>query len=670
MNNPIVVPMTVATYGVRSSVDVSADNIGVVATPSVDSVGVPMEMSVDNHGLTPSISEESPGLPMELAVAVRSGGGGAVTGVKGNAESTYRTGNVNLTADDIGVVIPTDLSDFTNDVGYIIGSDVPSNETDPTVPSWAKASSKPSYTAAEVGALPDTTVIPTKTSDLQNDSHFVSDSNYVHTDNNFTSTAKAKLGTIEGYAQKNIIEEVHVNGTALTVTNKAVDVTVPTNTSDLNNDSGYLTSSDAVTSFNGAVGAVTYSAHEVPSGGNAGQVLKKISATDYDYGWRNESEILPSAYCTTSGSTAAKKASCSLWAASSNSYLHFLLGSANTSASALTLEINVTGAKPVYINGEASSATNYSLPAGSYIIFYDGTNYHFRTDGKLPADIKGISGKTASIPMGWLDDTSTATVMTAQVDGITELRNGVCCYLTNGVITSASGWTLNINGLGAKPVYQSMAAASRTTTIFNVAYTGLFVYNENRVEGGCWDYFYGYNSDTNTIAYSIRNYQSSCPLDYALYRYQFLFTKRDGHLFPTNNVSNKPSVYTKVLNTDAFDPKRDIYYYTTTTTIGVGSYGNASYLYKKYYACDMRYGFNVPSNLTAKEPVYLRCVPQTDKTLVLDGDSCVTQTLPTTADNKVYLYLGVSYSTYQIELSLEHPCYIYDSNISAVTTWG
>lgn len=36
-------------------------------------------------------------------------------------------------------------------------------ETDPTVPSWAKASSKPSYTASEVGALPSTTVIPTIT---------------------------------------------------------------------------------------------------------------------------------------------------------------------------------------------------------------------------------------------------------------------------------------------------------------------------------------------------------------------------------------------------------------------------------------------------------------------------------------------------------------------------
>ena len=33
-------------------------------------------------------------------------------------------------------------------------------ETDPTVPAWAKAASKPTYTAAEVGALPDTTIIP------------------------------------------------------------------------------------------------------------------------------------------------------------------------------------------------------------------------------------------------------------------------------------------------------------------------------------------------------------------------------------------------------------------------------------------------------------------------------------------------------------------------------
>ena len=91
------------------------------------------------------------------------------------------------------------------------------------------------------------------------------------------------------------------------------------------------------------------------------------------------------------------------------------------------------------------------------------------------------------LPMGNVDSTSTSTVFTATVPGITSLRDGVCCYLTNGVVTSASGWTLNVNGLGALPVYSTLAAATRATTIFNVNYTMLFVYNSSRVAGGCWD---------------------------------------------------------------------------------------------------------------------------------------------------------------------------------------
>lgn len=42
--------------------------------------------------------------------------------------------------------IPKKTSDIQNDSGFI------STETDPTVPSWAKEATKPSYTAAEVGA--------------------------------------------------------------------------------------------------------------------------------------------------------------------------------------------------------------------------------------------------------------------------------------------------------------------------------------------------------------------------------------------------------------------------------------------------------------------------------------------------------------------------------------
>jgi len=104
--------------------------------------------------------------------------------------------------------------------------------------------------------------------------------------------------------------------------------------------------------------------------------------------------------------------------------------------------------------------------------------------------------QVAVIPTGRLDSTSTATAMTATVEGIRELKDGVCVWLENGVVTSASGVKLNVNGLGAKPIYNSMADASAVTTAFNVNYTMLFVYNSTRVSGGCWDMVYGYDSNT------------------------------------------------------------------------------------------------------------------------------------------------------------------------------
>ena len=48
-----------------------------------------------------------------------------------------------------GIAIPSKVSDLTNDSGFISSY----TETDPTVPAWAKANEKPSYTAGEVGAI-------------------------------------------------------------------------------------------------------------------------------------------------------------------------------------------------------------------------------------------------------------------------------------------------------------------------------------------------------------------------------------------------------------------------------------------------------------------------------------------------------------------------------------
>lgn len=72
------------------------------------------------------------------------------------------------------IIVPTKVSELTNDSGYLTSY----TETDPTVPAWAKQPTKPSYTAAEVGALSDSTVIPTvptKVSAFTNDAGYLTE---------------------------------------------------------------------------------------------------------------------------------------------------------------------------------------------------------------------------------------------------------------------------------------------------------------------------------------------------------------------------------------------------------------------------------------------------------------------------------------------------------------
>lgn len=114
-------------------------------------------------------------------------------------------------------------------------------------------------------------------------------------------------------------------------------------------------------------------------------------------------------------------------------------------------------------------------------------------------DKTGDAYRASSIPSGQVDSTSTSTAYTATISGITSLHDGVAVLLKNGVVTSASGFTIDINGQGAKPVYNNMAAAGRETTIFNINYTLLLLYDEDRVDGGCWVCYRGYYSDNNYV---------------------------------------------------------------------------------------------------------------------------------------------------------------------------
>ena len=86
--------------------------------------------------------------------------------------------------------------------------------------------------------------VPTKTSDLTNDDNVVKDASYVHTDNNYTTTEKNKLSGIASGAEVNVQAnwaETNTSSDAY-IKNKP---TIPTQTSQLTNDSGFISSAQS-----------------------------------------------------------------------------------------------------------------------------------------------------------------------------------------------------------------------------------------------------------------------------------------------------------------------------------------------------------------------------------------------------------------------------------------
>ena len=278
---------------------------------------------------------------------------------------------------------------------------------------------------------------------------------------------------------------------------------------------------------------------------------------------------------------------------------------------------------------------------------------------------------TAAIPYGKCDDTSTATNFTVTVPGIRELVSGVCCLIRNGVITSASGCKLNVNGLGAKPIYSSMAAATAVTTAFNVSYTMLFVYDgtNTRVSGGCWVMYYGIDNNTNTIGYQVRTNSYSMPMTSVVYRYRLLFTSKDGaHFVPANNSTSTNATTNRSVCQDPIDPHGPIVYYGTTAAVNQGSRPAVASLWQQYQVT-LGYSFAKGSALTMTPwaPVYLMCAPQSDGSAIIDSTTPWVQALPNTNDGKIYIFLGVAYSETALELNILHPIYYHDG--TAIRIW-
>lgn len=276
-----------------------------------------------------------------------------------------------------------------------------------------------------------------------------------------------------------------------------------------------------------------------------------------------------------------------------------------------------------------------------------------------------------SIPYAQVDATSTATVYTATVEGITELYDGVTVMLHNGVVTSASEFTININNLGALPVYSNMATGNtvtpttptRETTIFNINYTMLFTYSSTIVSGGGWICYRGYDANTNTIGYQLRTNSTVRNVSDTARYYKLYFTSADNTMWvPASVNSTNNATAARPVNQRPIDPFGPIVYTSASTNYAAGANLAATTIWEQYTLV-LGYSFNrtgAALNLTVEAPVYVKCAPQANGSAIMDADTPIVQALPTTKDGKIYIYLGIAYDATHIELVPKHPVYWHD----------
>lgn len=175
---------------------------------------------------------------------------------------------------NVALTVPTATSDLTND-----GDGQSNFATEAYVATNGGKIDKITVNGTEQ-AITNKTValtVPTKVSDLQNDGDGTSGSEFAT--KSYVDTNGGKIDTIS------------VNGTAQTITNKNVDITVPTAVSDLTNDSGYQTASDVSSAISTAVASAykykgsVATQSDLPASGNTTGDVYDVQATGMNYAW-------------------------------------------------------------------------------------------------------------------------------------------------------------------------------------------------------------------------------------------------------------------------------------------------------------------------------------------------------------------------------------------------
>ena len=266
-----------------------------------------------------------------------------------------------------------------------------------------------------------------------------------------------------------------------------------------------------------------------------------------------------------------------------------------------------------------------------------------------------------------------STKWEASVPGITSAFDGLkLAYRINtNTGVSTGGVVLSVDNENYYPVV--MNKNSIVTTNYPVGATILVVFNSTQTATayltsntqttvtGCWQIM-EYNTNTDTIGYSIRTNKSTRPLTDKTVRYRILFSSKDDcHWVPANTSTSTNATSARAVNQTPINPFGEIVYYGTTSALEANASPSTSYQWQQYDVT-LGYSFNTTGaalTLTFPGSVYVKCTPQSDGSAIIDSTTPIVQSLPNTEDGKIYIYLGRAYSATAIELINHHPVYYY-----------
>ena len=332
-----------------------------------------------------------------------------------------------------------------------------------------------------------------------------------------------------------------------------------------------------------------------------------------------------------------------------------VISSINQSSESITIsadKVNIAGSTAfTSLNSQVTAIQNETnqkselirgtQTAGTYSWTGTSTTISQLTDGMeirywLPFS---VAGGTVSGSYSYYDGSKTTTGTNTGV--------GLTLTLKDGTMTEEI------------PVYYG--SMTRLTSHYGYGNIIRMIYRENvRVNNGNSTYYTvakGFwcdaNYDTNS---SYVQYSTAVTSGATNGVYQYSLIMRDSantwvSIATTNGTGTSKSAYTGGLYYDK------VLYHSSSSNYAANKTTSTVY---DSIGFDLRYSTNCGTTLTNRKPVYLvGTINNTDKRFYLNTTQWWTQTVPTSADGKTYIYIGEAYSSYQVWLATENKAYQY-----------